>query len=83
MTMLPTGSGRRGFGSMFGSMAPAEAGRDSNVDLLAEIDQSAKFSLIDLVGLPNFLADLIGRKVEVGTSLANSRPASASASRPT
>jgi predicted nucleotidyltransferase len=59
---------------MFGSMARADAGPDSDVDLLADIDKSVKFSLIDLVGLQDFLADLIGRKVDVGTSLANARP---------
>jgi predicted nucleotidyltransferase len=59
---------------LFGSMARGEAGPKSDVDLLADIDRRTKFSLIDLVGLQYFLADLVGRKVEVGTSLENTRP---------
>ena len=58
----------------FGSMARGEAGPKSDVDLLGDIDWRAKFSLIDLVGLQYFLADLLGRKVEVGTSLERARP---------
>ena len=59
---------------MFGSMARGEAGPESDVDLIADIDKGVKFSLIDLVGLQYFLADLVGRRVEVGTSLASARP---------
>ena len=59
---------------MFGSMARAEAGPRSDVDLIADIDRGAKFSLIDLVGLQHFLADLVGRKVDVGTTVAKMRP---------
>jgi uncharacterized protein len=59
---------------LFGSMARGEAGPKSDVDLIADIDKTIKFSLIDLVGLQYFLADLVGRKVDVGTSLANARP---------
>ena len=54
---------------MFGSMARGEAGPKSDVDLIADIDRGVKFSLIQY-----FLADLVGRKVEVGTSLVNARP---------
>jgi hypothetical protein len=59
---------------MFGSMARGEAGPESDVDLLAEIDRRTSFSLIDLVGLQYQLGDLVGRKVDVGTSLENTRP---------
>ena len=34
---------------LFGSMARGEAGPESDVDLLADIESGAKFSLIDLV----------------------------------
>ena len=40
----------------------------------ADIDQAARFSLIDLVGLQYYLADLVGRAVDVGTTVAKMRP---------
>ena len=57
-----------------GSVARGEAGPESDVDLLAEIDHSTKFSLLDLVGLQFDLADLIGRKVEIATAAEKMRP---------
>jgi uncharacterized protein len=59
---------------MFGSMARGEAGPDSDVDLIADIDRSMRFSLLDLVGLQDLLGDLLGRKVDVGTTAAKMRP---------
>jgi len=59
---------------LFGSLARAEAGPASDVDLLAEIDHSFKFSLLDLVGLQDDLEDLIGRKVEIATAAEKMRP---------
>ena len=59
---------------LFGSLARGEAGPASDVDLLADIDRRAKFSLIELVDLQYFLADLLGRRVEVGTSVEEARP---------
>jgi predicted nucleotidyltransferase len=59
---------------LFGSLARGEAGRKSDVDLIAEIDKGTSFSLIDLVGLRDFLADLVGREVDVGTTVAKMRP---------
>jgi predicted nucleotidyltransferase len=59
---------------LFGSMARGDAGPDSDVDLIAEIDRSMSFSLLDLVGLQDFLRDLLGRKVDVGTTVAKMRP---------
>ena len=53
---------------LFGSIARGERGPESDVDLLAEIDHSFRFSLIDLVGLQQDLEDLIGRKVEIATA---------------
>ena len=53
---------------LFGSMARGEAGRESEVDLIAEIDPDADFSLIDHVGLEYRLADLLGRPVEISTA---------------
>jgi uncharacterized protein len=59
---------------MFGSMARGEAGPKSDVDLIAEIDRSVSFSLLDLVGLHDRLQDLVGRDVDVGTTVAKMRP---------
>jgi predicted nucleotidyltransferase len=59
---------------LFGSMARGEAGPESDVDLIADIDRDMTFSLLDLVGLQDFLRDLLGRKVDVGTTVAKMRP---------
>jgi uncharacterized protein len=59
---------------MFGSMARGEAGAGSDVDLIADFDRSARFSLLDLVGLQYLLQDLLGREVDVGTTVAKMRP---------
>jgi predicted nucleotidyltransferase len=59
---------------MFGSVARAEAGPESDVDLIADIDRGARFSLLDLVGLQDFLQDLLGREVDVGTTVEKMRP---------
>lgn len=62
----------RGLGVMrlrlFGSIARGEAGPDSDVDLLAEIDHSTKFSLIDHVGLEFDLSELLSRRVDISTA---------------
>ena len=59
---------------MFGSMARGEAAPESDVDLIADIDRSIRFSLLDLVGLQYLLQDLLGRKVDVGTTVERMRP---------
>lgn len=59
---------------LFGSIARGEAGPESDVDLLAELDHSFKFSLIDHVGLEYDLADLLGRRVDLSTAPWKMRP---------
>ena len=59
---------------LFGSIARGEAGPQSDVDLLAELDHSFKFSLIDHVGLEYDLADLLGRRVDLSTAPWKMRP---------
>jgi predicted nucleotidyltransferase len=59
---------------LFGSMARGDARPNSDVDLIADIDRSRSFSLLDLVGLRDFLRDLLGRNVDVGTTVAKMRP---------
>jgi predicted nucleotidyltransferase len=59
---------------MFGSMARGEARPGSDIDLIADIDRSRSFSLVDLVGLQQMLRDLVGREVDVGTTVEKLRP---------
>jgi len=51
--------------SLFGSVAPGDASSESDVDLMAEFDASKPFSLLDMVGLENRLADIIGVRVDL------------------
>lgn len=51
--------------ALFGSLARGEAGPQSDVDVLVDIDPSAKFSLLDLVGLHHLIGDLLAMKVDV------------------
>ena len=50
---------------IFGSVARAEAGRDSDVDVLVDLEPGR--SLFDLGGLLMELQDLLGRRVDVVT----------------
>ena len=59
---------------LLGSVARGEAGPRSDVDLIADVDRRAGFSLLDLVGLRHFLQDLPDRKVDVGTTVEKMRP---------
>jgi predicted nucleotidyltransferase len=59
---------------LFGSMARGDAGPASDVDLIADIDRDVRFSLLDLVGLQDFLQALLGRKVDIGTTVTKMRP---------
>ena len=49
--------------SLFGSVARGERGND--VDLMAEFDTSRQFSLLDMVGFENRLADMLGVPVDL------------------
>ena len=48
---------------VFGSCAQGNAGAQSDVDFLVEMDEGR--TLLDLVGLEQVLRDLFGRKVDV------------------
>ncbi len=56
---------------MFGSMARGEARPGSDVNMIADIDRSRSFSLVDL---QQMLRDLVGREVDVGTTVEKLRP---------
>ncbi len=56
--------------SLFGSVARGEASSQSDVDLMAEFDASKEFSLLDMVGLENRLADILGVRVDLTSAKA-------------
>jgi predicted nucleotidyltransferase len=47
--------------SLFGSVARGEAGPESDLDLLIEIDRESRFSLFDVVDLQDELEAIFGR----------------------
>jgi len=51
--------------SLFGSAARGEAGRDSDIDLAAEFDPSARMDLIRLAALERRIGETLGRTVEI------------------
>ena len=51
--------------SLFGSVARGDAGPDSDVDLVAELDRAARIDLVRLVGLEREIGDLLGCKVDL------------------
>jgi predicted nucleotidyltransferase len=51
--------------SLFGSTARDEARADSDIDLLAAFDGTRKLSLLDVIGIENKLADLLGHPVDL------------------
>ena len=50
---------------LFGSMARGEAGPVSDVDLMVDIDEQKRFSLLDQAGLQIFLSDLLDCDADV------------------
>ena len=53
--------------SLFGSTARGEAGPESDIDLLAELDPEAHIGLIRLAGIEIHLSEILGRKVDLLT----------------
>ena len=53
---------------VFGSVARGEAGETSDVDLLVDMEPGR--TLLDLTALERELSELLGCRVEVGTTLA-------------
>src|SRR3954469_8060394 len=51
--------------SLFGSTARDEARPDSEVDLLASFDEARNLSLLDMIGIENRLAALLGNPVDL------------------
>lgn len=53
--------------ALFGSTVRGTSRPDSDVDVLIDIASDARFSLVDLVAVQDFLEDRLGRKVDVVT----------------
>jgi uncharacterized protein len=51
--------------ALFGSTARGEAGPDSDVDVLVELDMSRRPTLIDLSGVRLFIGDMLGRETDL------------------
>src|SRR3954454_2074773 len=51
--------------SLFGSTTRDEARPDSDIDLLASFDETRSLSLLDMIGIENRLADLLGNPVDL------------------
>ena len=50
---------------LFGSTARDGAGPDSDVDLFFDLDPAARFSLIELLGVREYLGEVLHRRVDV------------------
>jgi uncharacterized protein len=51
--------------SLFGSAARGEAGVDSDVDLVAELERDAHIGLIGLASIELLLGNILGRKIDL------------------
>jgi predicted nucleotidyltransferase len=51
--------------SLFGSVARNQAQATSDIDLLAAFDDAHALSLLDILGIENRLADLLGQPVDL------------------
>jgi predicted nucleotidyltransferase len=49
---------------VFGSYVRGEQRPDSDIDILIELEQPVRISLLDLVELEDYLSDLLGIKVQ-------------------
>ena len=45
---------------IFGSYVRGEQKKKSDLDILVEFDESSKLSLLDFIGLENYLTDILG-----------------------
>jgi uncharacterized protein len=66
---------------VFGSVARGEASPSSDVDLMADLDGSKKFSLLDMSSLENRLSDILQVKVDLALSKSMREPIRRSAER--
>jgi predicted nucleotidyltransferase len=60
--------------ALFGSVVRGAARPDSDIDVLVDVAADARFSLIDLVSVKDFLEDRLGRRVDVVTKEVSNPP---------
>ena len=51
--------------ALFGSTARDEAGPDSDIDIMVELDPEARIDLYDYVGITQYISDLFPAPVDV------------------
>src|SRR5215831_16221599 len=66
---------------LHGSLARDAATVTSDVDLIAEFDQTRHLSLLDMVGLENRLSDLLGAPVDLSPAHTLKKPVAERADR--
>ncbi len=66
---------------LHGSVARGQASGASDVDLIADFDSSMRLTLIDMAGLENYLADLLGVPVDLSPSNTLKEPVREKAAR--
>ena len=52
---------------LFGSTTSGEAGPESDLDLFIDYDAARRFSLIDLVGIKQFLEERMSAEIDITT----------------
>ncbi|MCF6126168.1 DNA polymerase III subunit beta [Mesorhizobium sp. M7A.F.Ca.CA.001.07.2.1] len=52
---------------LFGSILRGDAGPDSDLDLFIDYDPARRFSLIDLVGIKQFLEEKMSAEIDITT----------------
>jgi hypothetical protein len=50
---------------IFGSYVRGEQKKKSDVDILVDFEESSELSLLDFIGLENYLTDMLGVKVDL------------------
>jgi uncharacterized protein len=50
---------------IFGSYVRGEQKKKSDVDILVEFEECSELSLLDFIGLENYLTDMLGVKVDL------------------
>ena len=50
---------------IFGSYVHGEQKKQSDLDILVEFEETANLSLLDFIGIENYLSDILGIKVDL------------------